>query len=197
MSVSLVTIVRKGTQHDIIEVLHVQEGDGVGKDHHQILDKSFLPVVVISTLRHQLRKQIIRNSKIISSFAVFLRPTLAAVIVSPGRSMIPMAVTVNMTWPPLSFNILVLISYKYAFEVYKYFTNKNHFSESMANSHCKYVDCIKVERPVLKGDHQVHIYWRHHPHRRDMRLCNIRCIWVILRCWGNSSMVCQQNSDAL
>ena len=22
-------------------------------------------------------------------------------------------------------------------------------------------------------------------------------IWVILRCWGNSSMVCQQNSDAL
>ena len=23
------------------------------------------------------------------------------------------------------------------------------------------------------------------------------CIWVILRCWGNSSMVCQQNSDAL
>ena len=26
---------------------------------------------------------------------------------------------------------------------------------------------------------------------------HIVCIWVILRCWGNSSMVCQQNSDAL
>ena len=26
---------------------------------------------------------------------------------------------------------------------------------------------------------------------------NKLCIWVILRCWGNSSMVCQQNSDAL
>ena len=23
------------------------------------------------------------------------------------------------------------------------------------------------------------------------------CIWVILRCWGNSSILCQQNSDAL
>lgn len=46
----------------------------------------------------------------------------------------------------------------------------------MANSHCKYVNCIEVERPVLKGDHQVHIYWRHHPHRRDMRLCNMRGI---------------------
>ena len=23
------------------------------------------------------------------------------------------------------------------------------------------------------------------------------CLWVILRCWGNSSILCQQNSDAL
>ena len=26
---------------------------------------------------------------------------------------------------------------------------------------------------------------------------NRECIWLILRCWGNSSILCQQNSDAL
>ena len=29
------------------------------------------------------------------------------------------------------------------------------------------------------------------------KLTYMMMIWVILRCWGNSSMVCQQNSDAL
>ena len=28
-------------------------------------------------------------------------------------------------------------------------------------------------------------------------ICVRSCIWVILRCWGNSSILCQQNSDAL
>ena len=37
---------------------------------------------------------------------------------------------------------------------------------------------------------EVYIHFYHLP----KEYCHI---WVILRCWGNSSMVCQQNSDAL
>ena len=46
--------------------------------------------------------------------------------------------------------------------------------------------------------------WRIPPQKNKSRRCmfqrfgqNTVYIWVILRCWGNSSMVCQQNSDAL
>ena len=37
--------------------------------------------------------------------------------------------------------------------------------------------------------------WRHQ--RYFLKYWKYMCIWVILRCWGNSSILCQQNSDAL
>ena len=48
----------------------------------------------------------------------------------------------------------------------------------------------------------VHILWKEEKRTESSRkfehmIKDALDIWVILRCWGNSSMVCQQNSDAL